>query len=107
MQRSEKQAAIAEFMVQHARVTLMHARALSNAAVKLPRIKSKNTTRHARLLRRRRIGLLTASLAIHKAMGAAQLAILISQPLPKFKPGGMPVTNEETILRPNNSISFE
>lgn len=105
MQREEKAIAIAEHCYRHAQATGRVVKALYDASRKKPRLLSKNTGFHSRLLRKRRICLLTASIAMQQYMGAMQLQIILSQPIPKFKPGGITNNEQAEVYSTNNTIS--
>src|SRR5690242_16601931 len=103
----DKATAIAELMTQHAKATILNVSALANASRKKPRIISNNKDFRSRLLRRRRIGLLTANLSISQMMAYTQLNIILVTPIPKFPIGGESSVvgePEEIIITPSGEI---
>lgn len=82
--RKQKAEAVAKCCYSAAQAVGIGMRALYNASRKKPRLVSKNTNYRSRALRKRRIGLLTASVAMQQAMSVMQLQMILSQPYTKI-----------------------
>jgi hypothetical protein len=91
--RKEKAERIIEVTNHALIITLRLLNEIDKHKRKQPRIKSKRTNYRSRFLHRHKYAILLAEMAIIKYTTDFQIQIIISQPIPKFKPGG--VTNNE------------
>lgn len=105
MQSIEKAERIAEVMCNSALTTIRHAVELHKYARKRPRISSKRINNKNRMFFKRKIGTLTAMMSINAITGAMQMATILSQPTPKFKPGTLNNEQATQIDNTDNQIS--
>lgn len=94
--RKQKAERIASVLTNAAGAIAKIAVQLGNHVRKKPRIVSKRISFKRRMEFRRRSCFLIAQMGIIKGITMSQLAIVISQPIPKFKPGGVIYNEKES-----------
>lgn len=103
--RKQKAERIAEAIKQGALVLVKIMTDLAKHTRKKPRIVSGRINHRNRQLYRNKHGILLAKIAIHGYMTRCQLQIILSQPIPKFKPGGVNTNETEAIWNPDSQVS--
>jgi hypothetical protein len=94
--RKEKAYRIAECLQHSAKLLMQFMSDIARHTRKKPRFISNRTNYKNRRLYRHKYAILLSKIAIHRYMSDCQLRIILSQPIPKFKPGGINNNEKES-----------